>query len=61
MDKRKEQRARTIYNLAMNKPQSALITARQLIHASHKVWKEFSDEFAEEFEEINFFRTTKNK
>jgi hypothetical protein len=34
---------------------------RQLIHASQKIWKDFSDEFMEEFEEINFFRTTKSK
>lgn len=61
MDKRKEQRALTIYNLANSKFQNALIIARQLIHNSQKIWKEFYDEYIEEFEETNFFRTSKNK
>lgn len=61
MDRRKEHRALTIYNLANSKFQNALIIARQLLFTSQKIWKEFDDEFIEEFEETFFFRTSKNK
>lgn len=43
MDKRKEQRASTIYNLANTKFQNALIIARQLLFTSQKIWKEYHD------------------
>ncbi len=39
MDKRKQQRALTIYNLANSKFQNALIIARQLLFTSQKIWK----------------------
>lgn len=49
MDRRKEHRALTIYNLANSKFQNALIIARQLLFTSQKIWKEFNDDFTEEF------------
>lgn len=39
MDKRKEQRASTVYNIANGKFQNALIIARQLQFTSMKIWK----------------------
>ena len=39
MDKRKEQRSSTLYNLANEKYQNALIIARQLLFTSQKIWK----------------------
>lgn len=43
MDKRLEQRGMTLYYLANNKFQSALIYCRQLTFSSMKIYKEFSD------------------
>lgn len=61
MDKRKDQRSMAIYNLVNQKTQNALILCRQLLFTSQKIWKEFHDDFIEDFEENFFFRTTKAK
>ena len=58
MDKRKEQRSMALYNFVNLKYQNALILCRQLLFTSHKIWKEFNDDYIEEFEENYFFRTS---
>ena len=61
MDKRGEQRGLTLYYLTNNKFQSALIYCRQLTFSSLKIYKEYSDDYNEEFEENFFERTCKAK
>ena len=61
MDKRKEQRSLALYNLVNLKYQNALILCRQLLFTSIKIWKEFNNEYCEEFEQTFFFRTSKTK
>jgi type III secretory pathway component EscR len=61
MEKRLEQRGLTLYYLSNKKFQSALIYCRQLIFSSMKVYKEYLDEYNEEFEENFFTRTCKAK
>ena len=50
MEKRLEQRGLTLYYMTNNKFQSAVIYCRQLTFSSMKIYKEYSDEFNEEFE-----------
>lgn len=56
-----EQRGLTLYYLTNNKFQSALIYCRQLTFSSLKIYKEYLDEFNDEFEENFFVRTCKAK
>ena len=50
MEKRTEQRGLTLYYLTNNKTQSALIYCRQLTFSSMKIYKEYLDEYNEEYE-----------
>lgn len=50
MEKRDDQRATVIYHMANGRYPNSLVYARQLIYTSQKIWREFEDEYREEFE-----------
>ena len=51
----------SLYYLTNNKFQSALIYCRQLTFSSMKIYREYSDDYNEEFEENFFERTSKSR